>query len=205
VTVITQHASSTRLPSQPTAAATGPRGRAATTRAFGTESVDIRPVRPADLPAVRAFLVGLSLDSAYRRFFTGIGSPSTAFVRKFVEVDHDSRETLLALLGDEVVGMANCARQADRRTVELGVVIADGWQRRGLGPRLAREALDRAAARGATTLLVHALAGNARVPRMLRRRWPDSPPASEHGTLVWSLPLLRRAARTIPARSPDRC
>jgi ribosomal protein S18 acetylase RimI-like enzyme len=178
---------------------TGRHGRVAAIGALIAEPVDIRPVRPADLPAVHAFLVGLSLDSAYRRFFTGLGSPSTAFVRQFVEVDHDSRETLLALLGDEVVGMADCARQADRRTVELGVVVADGWQRRGLGPRLAREALDLAAARGATTLLVHALADNARVPRMLRRRWPDSPPASEHGTLVWYLPLLRRAARTAPA------
>jgi GNAT superfamily N-acetyltransferase len=164
--------------------------------ALGTEPVDIRPAHPADLPAVHAFLAGLSVDSAHRRFFAGIGSPSASFVRRFVEVDHDGRETLLALLGDEVVGMADCARAADGRTVELGVVVADGWQRHGLGPRLAREVLDLAAARGATTLLVRALADNARVPRMLRRRWPNFRAAAEDGTLVWHLPLVRRAAPT---------
>ena len=34
----------------------------------------LRDARPGDAAAVRDFLSGLSLDSAYRRFFTGIGS-----------------------------------------------------------------------------------------------------------------------------------
>jgi acetyltransferase len=153
-------------------------------------SVHIRPARPADIPAVRAFLAGLSLDSAYRRFFTAVGHSSTAFVRRFADVDHDRREVLLALTGDEVVGMADCSRYDDGSTVELGVVIADAWQRLGLGPKLAREVLELAIARGATTLLVHALADNARVARMVRRRWPGSSPIFEDGTLAWRLPLV---------------
>jgi GNAT superfamily N-acetyltransferase len=152
--------------------------------------VDIRPARAGDVPAVRAFLVGLSLDSAYRRFFTGVGAPSAAFVRHFVEVDHDRRETRLALLGDDVIGIADCARHDDRRTVELGLVVADAWQRLGLGPQLAQKVIDFAVDRGARTLLVHALADNSRVARMLRRRWPGCRPTFEDGTLVWHLPLV---------------
>ena len=153
------------------------------------ERVEIRPVRTGDLPAVGAFLAGLSLDSAYRRFFTGIGSPSSALVRRLVDVDHETREAVLALVGPEVVGLADCARLADGRTVELGVVVADAWQRQGLGPLLSGAVLDLAAARGATVLRVHALADNARVARMLRRRWPDHSPTRDDGTLVWDLPL----------------
>jgi acetyltransferase len=152
--------------------------------------VESRPAGPADVTAVRAFLGRLSADSRYQRFFTGIGTPSEAFVRRFVEVDHDRRETVLALRCDEVVGMADCARLRDGQTVELGLVVADGWQRLGLGPRLAEQVLDLAVARGARTLLVHALAGNARVSRMRRRRWPDRSPAVEDGTLIWHLPLV---------------
>jgi RimJ/RimL family protein N-acetyltransferase len=157
--------------------------------AAGSPTVRLRPTRPDDAAAVRSFLAGLSLDSAYRRFFTGIGSPSGALVRRFVEVDHDRREAVLALAGDDVVGLADSARLPDGRTVELGVVVADRWQRQGLGPRLARAVLDAAVLRGATTVRVHALAENARVARLLRRRWPGSAPAREDGTLVWNLPL----------------
>jgi GNAT superfamily N-acetyltransferase len=153
------------------------------------ELVEIRPAGPGDREAVRAFLAGLSLDSGYRRFFTGIGSPSAALVGRLVDVDHDRRETVLGLVGPEVVGLADCARLADGCTVELGVVVADAWQRLGLGPRLARAVLDLAVARGATALRVHALADNARVARMLRRRWPDHSPTRDDATLVWDLPL----------------
>ena len=170
---------------------TGLLDRPAAVGAPAGDLVTIRPARPGDAPAVRAFLAGLSPDSAYRRFFTGIApSPSAAFVRHFVEVDHDRRETVLAMLAGEVIGLADCARVYGGWTVELGVVIADAWQRLGLGSQLADEALGRAVARGATALLVHTLADNARVARMLRRRWPGSEPAFEDGMLVWRLPLV---------------
>jgi acetyltransferase len=155
------------------------------------ELVEVRPTRPADTPAVRAFLAGLSPDSAYKRFFTGVGgSPAATMVRRFVEVDHDRRETLLALLGGEVIGMADTARHDDGCTVELGLVVTDAWQRHGLGRWLAGQVLDLAVARGATTLLLHALADNSRVARMVRRRWPGTVPAIDYGTLIWRLPLV---------------
>jgi acetyltransferase len=158
-------------------------------------------VRPEDREAVRAFLAGLSLDSAYRRFFTGIGSPSSTLVRRLVEVDHDRRSALLAVAGGEragreisggeVVGLADTAVLADGVTVELGVVIADAWQRRGLGPRLVAAALAPAVARGCTTLRAHTLPDNARVARLLHRRWPGADPAWDGDCLVWTLPLRR--------------
>jgi GNAT superfamily N-acetyltransferase len=153
------------------------------------EVLALRPAGPDDREAVRAFLAGLSPETAYRRFFTGIGSPSPMLVRRLVEVDHDRREAVLALLGPQVVGLADCTRLAEGRTVELGVVVADAWQRLGIGPRLSRAVLDLAVARGASTLRVHALADNSRVVRLLRRQWPEHRPALDEGTLVWDLPL----------------
>ncbi|HYT10069.1 MAG TPA: GNAT family N-acetyltransferase [Mycobacteriales bacterium] len=163
--------------------------------ATGTVAPDpirIRPAGAADRDAVHRFLAGLSLDSAYRRFFTGIGSPAPTLTRRLVEVDHDRRETLLALRGADVIGLADSARLApgsEVPTVELGVVVADAWQRRGLGPRLARALLERAVLHGARAVRVHALADNTRVSRMLHRRWPDTRPVREDGVLVWHLPL----------------
>jgi RimJ/RimL family protein N-acetyltransferase len=150
----------------------------------------LRESRPEDGPAVRDFLGGLSLDSAYRRFFTGIGSPPTAaLVRRLVQADPDRRTVVLAVAGAAVVGVADTTVVDGGRAVELGVVLADRWQRRGLGWQLCAAALAPALARGVPVLRAHTLPDNARVTRILRRRWPDGAPRFADGTLVWELPL----------------
>jgi ribosomal protein S18 acetylase RimI-like enzyme len=151
--------------------------------------VVLRAVTPADRAAVRDFLAGLSLDSAYRRFFTGIGSPSSTLVRHLVEVDHDRRVAVVAVRGGAVIGLADCSRLPDGETVEIGVVVADRWQRQGLGPRLARAALEPARVRGARGIRLHALADNDPVARLVRRTWPGHAPRRDGAVLVWDLPL----------------
>jgi GNAT superfamily N-acetyltransferase len=152
--------------------------------------VVFRDARPGDCDRVRDFLGGLSLDSAYRRFFTGIGSPPTAaLVRRLVEADPERRTVVIAVAGDEVVGLADTTVVDDGEAVELGVVLADGWQRRGLGWPLCAAALAPALARGVPVLRAHTLPDNARVAKILRRRWPDGAPRFADGTLIWELPL----------------
>ncbi|MFL6130467.1 MAG: GNAT family N-acetyltransferase [Mycobacteriales bacterium] len=152
-------------------------------------ALTLRAATPDDSTAVRGFLAGLSPDSAYRRFFTGLGSPSSALVRRLVEVDHDRRQAVLAVRHGEVIGLADASRLGDGVTVELGVVVADRWQRRGLGPRLTRSVLELAMARGARQVRIHALAENDRVARLVRRSWPDGVPTRDGPVLVWDLPL----------------
>jgi RimJ/RimL family protein N-acetyltransferase len=150
----------------------------------------LRDARPEDCAAVRDFLSGLSLDSAYRRFFTGIGSPPSAtLVRRLVEADPDRRTVVLAIAGAKVVGLADTTLVDDGQAVELGVVLADRWQRRGLGWQLCAAALVPALIRGVPVLRAHTLPDNARVAKMLRRRWPDGAPRFDDGTLIWELPL----------------
>jgi RimJ/RimL family protein N-acetyltransferase len=150
----------------------------------------LRDARREDAAAVQEFLSGLSLDSAYRRFFTGIGSPpSAALVRRLVEADPDNRTVVLAVVGAEVVGLADTTLVDGGRAVELGVVLADRWQRRGLGWQLCAAALVPALVRGVPVLRAHTLPDNARVARILRRQWPESSPRFADGTLVWELPL----------------
>jgi len=150
----------------------------------------VRPAGAEDADPTRAFLAGLSLESSYRRFFTGVGRPSDRLVRRLVDVDHDRREALVAVAGAEIVGLADYALIAGRADVaEFGVVVADGWQRRGLGPRLVGELLAVAGDRGVVAMRAHTLADNARVARLLRRRWPAVRPVREDTLLVWELPL----------------
>lgn len=149
----------------------------------------LRPVRAADTGAVRDFLAGLSLETAYRRFFTGIGSPTAALVGRLVATEPGRRTVIVAVAGTEVVGLADAVVLDGGRVVELGVVVADRWQRRGLGRPLCTAALRPAVAAGVPLLRAHTQPDNARVARMLRRRWPAGRPRLDDGTLVWELPL----------------
>lgn len=149
----------------------------------------LRDVAPADLDAVRAFLAGLSLETAYRRFFTGIGTPTTSLVRRLTAVEPGRRAVVVAVAGTEVVGLADSAVLDGGRMVELGVVVTDRWQRRGLGWPLCTAALAPAVAAGVPVLRAHTLPDNAQVTRLLRRRWPTGRPRYDDGTLVWELPL----------------
>jgi acetyltransferase len=57
---------------------------------------------------------------------------------------------------------------------EIGVVVADAWQGRGVGSGLVRALASRARARGATTLVMEVMAENQRVLAMIAGRWPDA-------------------------------
>jgi GNAT superfamily N-acetyltransferase len=147
-------------------------------------------VCPTDVGIVRLFLAGLSPESSYRRFFTGLGRIPDRIVRRIVDVDHDQREALVAVAAGAVVALADYARLAGAPdAAELGVVVADDWQRCGLGPQLVGELLALAHDRGVTRLRAHTLAENARIARLLRRRWPAARPEREDTLLVWDLPL----------------
>ena len=106
-----------------------------------------------------------------------------------MEVDHDRREAVVAWPGGEVIGLADCTRLPDGSTVELGVVVADRWQRQGLGPRLPAPCSSwrRPAARRLVRL--HALADNDRVGRLVRRTWPGRVPRRDGAVLAWDLPI----------------
>jgi GNAT superfamily N-acetyltransferase len=151
----------------------------------------IRPAANADLEPVRRFLAGLSTDSAYRRFFSGLGTPSPRTVRRLVHAERGHSEAVVADLDGEVVGLANAGRPQDEPVrAEFGVVVADRWQRRGLGPRLVQAVLWMAVVEGgATGFRAHTLAENGPAIRLIRRTWPAARPTWDGNLLVWDLPL----------------
>lgn len=148
----------------------------------------LRPATPADFPAVRTFLGGLSLDSAYRRFFTGLGSVPDSLVRRLLATG-TTRTVILAVAGCAIVGLADTTVVEGGAAVELGIVVADSWQGRSLGRPLTDAALAPARRSGIRTLRAHTLPDNARAARILRRRWPAARSRFEDGTLVWDIDL----------------
>ncbi|MBX6385605.1 MAG: GNAT family N-acetyltransferase [Microbispora sp.] len=138
--------------------------------------VDIRTARAGeDEERVRLFLEGLSQTTLMHRFFVGFGRPSASLIRAMVARD-DRRDALLALHGDAVIGhaMSHLAGGAAGIAAEIAVVVDDRWQNRGVGSRLVRTLLRRAAVRGAVVVGMDVMAENRRVLAMVRRAWPSA-------------------------------
>jgi GNAT superfamily N-acetyltransferase len=151
--------------------------------------VCIRTATEADAGAVRAFLAGLSPDTQYQRFFTGLGSVSPSLVRELVTVTPRQR-VLLAVTGTEVVGHAMASTNA-AGAVELGVVVAAGYRHRGLGTRLIRGLLEHVIDAGADRLQMDVLGENELVLEWIRRSLPETLFEPDGYTVTGHAPLTR--------------
>ncbi|MER5317910.1 GNAT family N-acetyltransferase [Streptosporangium roseum] len=157
------------------------RSRRDPVRALPGGGVEIRPARADDEERIRRFLAGLSPRTQTLRFFTGVSRPSASLVRSLLVMD-ERRDVLLAVHGEAVVGHAMSFKggQAD---VEIALVVADEWQGRGVGSRLARRLLRRASVAGARTLGMDVLGDNRKVLSMVRRAWPEATMKASSGAV----------------------
>ena len=157
---------------------------AAAIRSGRRAAAAIRPVSPADEAVLRDFFSALSVESLYLRFFAPV-TPACGLLDlmagKPAHVD-----AIIAVADGVIVGHAMAADRpapgdagtpggpGEPRATDVGVVVAEAWQRRGVGATLMRALIDRAQARGVTTLAMDVLPGNRRVLAMIVAHWPQA-------------------------------
>ena len=141
----------------------------------------IRPVRPADLPALGGFFEDLSVESRYLRFFAPV-RPSGSLLQ-LLSGEPANVDAVVAVADGVIVGHAMATDRTEAETSEdpcgarvtdIGVVVADAWQCRGVGAALMRTLVTRAQARGVTSLAMDVLPGNRRVLAMIIGHWPEA-------------------------------
>jgi RimJ/RimL family protein N-acetyltransferase len=128
------------------------------------------PAKPADAPAVRLLLSGLSDRSRWLRFFSANPNLATA-ARWATEVDNDRRYGLVATVGGngQMVGHAGLEREADRPDrAEVALEVADALQGMGLGTALLCQLAEAAHQLGIQILDAEVLAENRQMLRVLR-------------------------------------
>ncbi|MGD0937838.1 MAG: GNAT family N-acetyltransferase [Streptosporangiaceae bacterium] len=166
----------------------------------GTQlGITIRPACGSDGEALRRFVAGLSLQTRYLRFFAGVPKLSAAMVRRMSGLELPGREppdALVAVADGLIIGhaMASETRSPYGAAVtEIGVVVADGWQRHGVGTALLLSLATRAQARGAVTLMLDVLAENRDMLAMIISRFPAawSRRAGPYVTVYVPLPIAQ--------------
>jgi RimJ/RimL family protein N-acetyltransferase len=137
-------------------------------------SVDIRPIRSDDGPRLKAYHLGLSDESRYRRFLGVKPRLSDADARYLVDVDGSDHVALVATCPATVDGsgkIAAVARFVRLReapdAAEFAIVVGDDFQGQGLGGELMKRLAVAARARGIGRFRASMLADNVAIRRIM--------------------------------------
>ena len=128
-------------------------------------------LEPGDEAAVKGLFSRMSPESLYRRFFSPI-SRVEQFTSAVLREDRYERAAVAAVVNGEVVGVAQYSRVPGATAAGLGIMVADDWQRQGLGTRMLAALAARAAARGIVDFEVDVQGDNFGALRLLQRVAP---------------------------------
>jgi acetyltransferase len=100
----------------------------------------LRHIAPTDAAKEQAFVRGLSPESSYLRFHGTIKDLSKKDLEEFTNPDSRNAVALIVLCsgetGEEEIGVARYVIDPDGANCEFAIVVADKWQKRGIGTRL---------------------------------------------------------------------
>lgn len=122
-------------------------------------AVHLRPIRPTDGDALRAFHESLSDRTVYLRFFTAKRSLSDADVDYFTGVDHHDRVALVAIDAGAMIGVCRFDSVGDG-SAEVAFVIRDDRQGLGLGSLMLEHLVAIGRERGLTRFTAEVLPEN---------------------------------------------
>jgi acetyltransferase len=130
----------------------------------GIGHVAVRPIEPGDADMIQAFVGDLSGTSRYFRFFQPLKHLSPSMLERLTCIDYHTHMALVAVASmkgeKKIIGEARYVATGDSVTAEIALVVADEWQRRGVGTRLLQILERVAAANGITRFSVEALSIN---------------------------------------------
>jgi RimJ/RimL family protein N-acetyltransferase len=124
----------------------------------------LRPIRPEDDHALVDAFNRMSPQTVYQRFFAAIPELTDDMAHHLSHLDGANRLALVAEIDSEVAAVGRYERTTDPDVVELGLVVVDKWQNRGLGRILLRATVEEGTRHGIQRFRAEVLSEN---PRML--------------------------------------
>ena len=136
----------------------------------------IRAASPQDCAGIADFISGLSARTRFLRFFASVG-PSSGLLRGLCGSGGRAHVLVATDRRGAIIGHAmavDAATAGGSLASDVGLVVADSWQRRGVGSALLAALIAGAAARGVGTLIMDVLPENASMLAIIERHWPEA-------------------------------
>jgi len=129
----------------------------------GTE-VFLRPVKPADEPALAEMLYSLSTESVRSRFFASTVRFPHKDVQKLTNIDYQNELAILGVVPgpaeEEIVAIAQYFLEPRTQEAEIAFIVQDEWQAKGMGALLLDYLVQIARQRGVKRFLARVLPTN---------------------------------------------
>jgi GNAT superfamily N-acetyltransferase len=131
----------------------------------------LRPALPCDAPALHAMFARCSADTTYGRFHGRLRALPDRYLTEALAGDPALHDALVVETPEDLVALASARRldEPGEPAVEIGLLVEDAAQGRGLGTGLLLALAGRARSRGVAVLRCDVLAGNRRLVDTLRR------------------------------------
>ncbi len=116
------------------------------------KKLTLRHITPGDAAKEQAFVRKLSVESRYLRFHGSIKELSKKDLERLTNPDPLNAEALIILykgeMDEEEIGVARFIIDPDVKSCEFAIVVADEWQKRGIGTKLMKALISHAQSRG---------------------------------------------------------
>lgn len=127
------------------------------------ERLIVRPIRPEDAEAHRAFFQRLRPEDIRYRFFSPLRELSSEQTARMTQIDYDREMAFIAQRDCDgaTVAVARLAREDDPATAEFAVIVQPDMKGQGVATHLMLRLMDWARSRGITEIFGQVLADNA--------------------------------------------
>jgi acetyltransferase len=137
-------------------------------------NLTVRPIRPEDEAAHRAFVAANTAEDLRLRFFGAVRSFDHTQLARMTQIDYDREMALIACRPDstgatETLGVVRAIADPDNETAEFAVAARSDMKGHGLGSLLLSRIIDYSRSRGTRWLVGEALRENTPMIELARR------------------------------------
>ncbi len=124
----------------------------------------LRPIRPEDEPLEAQMLENISQQSLYFRFFGYVPQVTHDFLTRFTHIDYDREMAIIAEVEEagvrKMAAVVRIISDAWGESAEYAILVADPWQKQGLGSKMTDYIIEIAREMGIKRLYASVLAAN---------------------------------------------
>ena len=153
-----------------------------------SEDFEVRPIGPADAPALIKAHDHLSAEARRLRFFRPHPVMTDEEATWFTGVDHVDREAFVAMDGKYIAAVGRYDRVSED-SAEIAIVVGDPYQHHGLATRLLDELGAHAREVGITKFVADTFGDNRAAIALIRHWAPERKSSFDSGYLHFEMEI----------------
>ncbi|HGY1011419.1 TPA: GNAT family N-acetyltransferase [Aeromonas salmonicida] len=165
----------------------------------------LRPIRPEDEPAHKQFVLKVSDEDRYKRFFADVGELGHEELARMTQIDYDREMAFVAVGQDgafsqQILGVVRAISNPDQSDAEFAILVRSDLKGLGLGKLMMEKIVRYARERGIGQLSGMTMPSNRGMINLAKRLGFKIDIQLEDGVVNMELPCAENAAGMINIR-----